>query len=99
MRKYFRVRRALQVSAESIEKFEKFWREHEGSPLRGRAHILAGLCPQIHGMSFVKLATLVMLVGGSQRVDQSGTRIRGQIHVLIVGDPGTGTPQKSLINP
>lgn len=38
----------------------------------------------------VKLATLVMLVGGCQRTDQSGTRIRGQIHMLIVGDPGTG---------
>lgn len=41
-------------------------------------------------MPFVKLAVLVMLIGGVQRVDESGTSIRGQVHLLIVGDPGTG---------
>lgn len=38
----------------------------------------------------MKLATFIMLIGGVPRVDDSGTSIRGQVHMLIVGDPGTG---------
>lgn len=57
----------------------------------GRYKILQSMCPQIRGMPFVKLAALMMLIGGVPRKDDSGTSIRGQIHMLIVGDPGTGT--------
>ena len=70
--------------------FERFWEEHAGCRLRGRNRVLASLCPQIHGLFLAKLATLVMLIGGMQRVDESGTRVRGEVHMLIVGDPGTG---------
>ena len=70
--------------------FARFWEEHAGCRLRGRNRVLASLCPQIHGLFMAKLATLVMLIGGMQRVDESGTRVRGEVHMLIVGDPGTG---------
>jgi len=29
------------------------------------------------------------LIGGVQHVDASGTKVRGEPHMLIVGDPGT----------
>ena len=53
--------------------------------------IVASVCPELHGLFTVKLATLLMLIGGVERTDAaSGTRIRGEVHMLLVGDPGTG---------
>lgn len=49
------------------------------------------MCPQIHGLFPVKLATAIMLAGGVAREDPEGGHIRGEIHMLLVGDPGTGT--------
>ncbi len=49
------------------------------------------MCPQIHGLFTVKLATAIMLAGGVAREDpDGGGQIRGEIHMLLVGDPGTG---------
>ena len=79
------------MSPDAKVKFERFWELHKDKPWAGREKILDCMCPQIHGMPFVKLATLIMLIGGVPRVDDSGTSIRGQVHMLIVGDPGTGT--------
>lgn len=41
----------------------------------------------------VKLPLLLSLIGGVARVDPSGTRIRGESHCLIIGDPGLGKSQ------
>ena len=51
---------------------------------------MASVCPELHGLFNVKLATLLMLVGGVTRQDASGAHIRGEVHMLLVGDPGTG---------
>lgn len=48
------------------------------------------MCPQIHGMFLVKLAAALALAGGVQRKDESGTHIRGDVHLLLIGDPGIG---------
>lgn len=59
-------------------------------PLTSTPQIVASVCPELHGLFNVKLATLLMLIGGVARCDDGGTHIRGELHMLLVGDPGTG---------
>lgn len=81
------------VTAEVKKEFREFWDEHKDCPLVGRDLILASVCPQVYGLYLVKLAVALVLAGGVRHCDTSGTRIRGESHLLLVGDPGTAKSQ------
>ncbi|XP_038972914.1 probable DNA helicase MCM9 isoform X2 [Phoenix dactylifera] len=83
----------IDIPDDVIKKFEQFWSDYRDTPLKGRNAILQGICPQIFGLFTVKLAVALTLIGGVQHVDASGTKIRGESHLLLVGDPGTGKSQ------
>ncbi|CAJ0963326.1 unnamed protein product [Ranitomeya imitator] len=57
--------------------------------------IVHSLCPTIYGHEVVKAGLLLALFGGCQKYvdDKNRIPIRGDPHVLIVGDPGLGKSQ------
>jgi len=55
--------------------------------------IVASIAPSIYGMDKVKEAIMFQLFGGVPHNLPDKTRIRGDIHVLLIGDPSTGKSQ------
>ena len=55
--------------------------------------LIASVAPSIFGFEEIKEALLLQLCGGVQKVRKDGIISRGDIHVLLVGDPGSGKSQ------
>ena len=81
-----------QVEFEEIEVTEedaRLIREMGASPDIFRM-ITASIAPSMYGMYVEKEALALQLFSGVPKVMPDGRRIRGDIHVLMVGDPGIG---------
>merc|ERR1719476_984958 len=58
-----------------------------------RERIVASMAPSIYGMKHVKTTIALSMMGGQQKLAAGKHRIRGDINVLIVGDPGLAKSQ------
>ncbi|NPA97270.1 MAG: minichromosome maintenance protein MCM [Crenarchaeota archaeon] len=83
-----RVLEEIEISEDDERKI----RELAQDPLV-RRKIVASIAPGIYGMWDIKESIALLLFGGVPKVLPDGTRIRGDIHVLIIGDPGTAKSQ------
>ena len=57
------------------------------------SNLITSLFPTIHGNDEVKRGIMLMLFGGVPKTTPSGTSLRGDINVCVVGDPSTAKSQ------
>jgi replicative DNA helicase Mcm len=55
--------------------------------------MVASVAPSIYGYDEEKLAMILQLFSGVTKHLPDGSRIRGDLHMLLIGDPGTGKSQ------
>ncbi len=55
--------------------------------------LLSSLAPSIYGYDVIKEAILYLLFGAVHKTLPDGVRIRGDVNVLLIGDPGTAKSQ------
>ncbi len=55
--------------------------------------IVNSIAPSIYGLDKIKEAVMMQLFGGIPHMLPDGVRIRGDIHILLMGDPSTAKSQ------
>jgi len=55
--------------------------------------LINSIAPTIFGLEEVKEAILLQMFGGNEQIMPDGTRIRGEIHILLIGEPSTAKSQ------
>ncbi|KAM9233704.1 DNA replication licensing factor MCM3 isoform 1-T1 [Dugong dugon] len=76
--------------SEDIPKIKKFSKTRSKDIFDQLARSLA---PSIHGHEYVKKAILCLLLGGVERDLENGSHIRGDINILLIGDPSVAKSQ------
>ncbi|XP_061610734.1 DNA replication licensing factor MCM3 [Phyllopteryx taeniolatus] len=77
-------------NADDISKIRNFCRSRSVNVFDQLSRSLA---PSIHGHEYIKKAILCMLLGGVEKVLENGSRIRGDINILLIGDPSVAKSQ------
>ncbi|XP_031378523.1 DNA replication licensing factor MCM5 [Punica granatum] len=75
-------------TSEEVEEFKKFASEPDAYK-----RICSKIAPSIFGHEDVKKAVSCLLFGGSRKILPDGVRLRGDINVLLLGDPSTAKSQ------
>jgi len=80
--------RSIQITERDKEEIKKLAQRPDIYDI-----LVKSLAPSIHGYEDIKLAIVLQLFGGITRVNPDGTKQRGDIHILLVGDPATAKSQ------
>jgi len=92
----------LIVEANNVETIEEEFEEIEITPedekqikeLAEKPNIyeklVNSIAPSIYGYDNIKEAIILQLFGGIKKTREDGTKTRGDIHLFLIGDPGSG---------
>ncbi|KAH9654541.1 DNA replication licensing factor MCM5 [Citrus sinensis] len=81
-------RGAAAFTQEEIEKFKKFASQPDAYKT-----VCSKIAPSIFGHDDVKKAVACLLFGGSRKNLPDGVKLRGDVNVLLLGDPSTAKSQ------
>lgn len=76
------------MSEQDIKFIRKIAKEKDVFNILGES-----IAPSIEGHLNVKKSILLQLLGGTEKVLENGTHLRGDINILMVGDPSTAKSQ------
>jgi len=91
----------IYIDANSVESIEVEWEEleitseDEKKILETAADptvydkLVGSIAPAIFGLEEIKEAIALQLFGGEMHIQKDRSRVRGDIHILLVGDPST----------
>jgi len=75
----------LNITKEEMEKFNNLSKDKKYIE-----KLAVSLFPTIAGNDKIKEGILLQLAGGVKKIGEDGTNTRGDIHILVIGDPGSG---------
>lgn len=78
----------IKITKKDLEEIKKLAEDPQVYP-----KLVNSIAPSIFGHSLIKEALLLQLMGGVRKERDDGVTTRGDIHVLLVGDPGSGKSQ------
>ncbi|MEM5836495.1 MAG: minichromosome maintenance protein MCM [Candidatus Aenigmatarchaeota archaeon] len=91
----------IYIDANSVESVEVEWEEIEISPEDEKkilelakdpeiySKLAASIAPSLYGLDEIKEAIVLQLFGGETHIQKDKSKVRGEIHILLVGDPST----------
>ena len=85
-----------QLEAELDEESIRSFRADASQPWHYKK-LISSIAPSIHGMENVKEAVLLQLAGGNPKEFRDGIKVRGDVNVLLVGDPGCYSGDTRLV--
>lgn len=78
----------MDITPEILEEIEKI---KEADQAYNR--LAASVAPEIYGHEDIKKALLLMLVGGTTKETGDGMKVRGDLNICLMGDPGVAKSQ------
>jgi replicative DNA helicase Mcm len=84
----------IEVSKEDEKKIIEFSKDP-----KIYENLVDSLAPSLYGMREIKESIILQLFGGVQRTLKDKTGFRGDIHLLLVGDPASGKSQLLKLAP
>jgi replicative DNA helicase Mcm len=78
----------IEISKEDEEKIKNLAKDPQIYDI-----LVSSLAPSLYGLNEIKEAIILQMFGGVPRTLPDGTKFRGNIHILLIGDPASGKSQ------